>query len=129
MQNFEKLSGITVVLIIFLFAVFNPCLADETEYIDNSVYSNPSQSKVNFIHDSHNENAELEDCSRCHHLYEDGILIESESSEDMPCADCHSPKMFNKGITLTAAFHKNCKGCHIKEKKGPIMCGECHKRQ
>ena len=129
MQSLKILFGTTITLIIFLFAMFKPCLADETDYIDNSVYTSPTQSKVNFIHDSHNETAKIDDCSICHHLYEDGVLIESESSEDMPCADCHSPKMFNKEITLTTAFHKNCKGCHMKEKKGPIMCGECHKRQ
>jgi len=127
MQVFKKLSGIPVALIFFLLIVLKPCLADETDYIDNSVYPDPTQSRVYFIHDSHNEAAELDDCSICHHLYEDGVLIESESSEDMPCVDCHSPKMFDKEINLTTAFHKNCKGCHIKEKKGPIMCGDCHK--
>jgi hypothetical protein len=24
------------------------------------------------------------------------------------------------------AYHLNCKGCHQEQKKGPVMCGECH---
>jgi hypothetical protein len=114
MHNCRIFFGVTIALMLFLFAGFMPCLAAETDYIDNSAYTKPTQSKVNFNHDSHNENAGIDDCNGCHHLYEDGVLIESESSEDMPCAECHSPKMFNKAATLTTAFHKNFKGCNIQ---------------
>ena len=24
--------------------------------------------------------------------------------------------------------HKTCKGCHEEAKKGPVKCGECHKK-
>jgi len=24
--------------------------------------------------------------------------------------------------------HKTCKGCHAEMKKGPVKCGECHKK-
>jgi hypothetical protein len=27
---------------------------------------------------------------------------------------------------LRKAFHRNCKGCHLEQEKGPILCGECH---
>jgi hypothetical protein len=29
---------------------------------------------------------------------------------------------------LRRALHLNCKGCHLENKKGPIMCGQCHIR-
>lgn len=115
-------------LLIFISLFFQNGLAAEDEYIDNSVYDNPTQPQVRFSHDDHNEMAGLEDCSLCHHLYENGVLVESESSEDMPCSDCHRPKLFDEKTTLTTAFHNRCKGCHLKVKKGPVICGECHKK-
>jgi len=83
---------------------------------------------VVFNHDAHNETAEIEACSECHHLYENGQKLEDDSSEDQLCSDCHSDKASDKKPRLRKAFHLNCKGCHLERKKGPIMCGSCHVR-
>jgi hypothetical protein len=83
---------------------------------------------VIFDHDAHNEKAGIEDCSVCHHVYRDGKLVPDESSEDQKCSDCHKQKARDGSTTLIRAYHERCKGCHLKEKKGPITCGECHKR-
>ena len=100
---------------------------DEMTVVDNSVFDNPQRSPSVFEHDMHNETAGIDECSVCHHVYEDGQLVEDESSEDMQCSDCHD---LEKGADdqpgLMNAFHANCKGCHEAEGKGPIMCGECH---
>ncbi len=65
---------------------------DEMLVVDNSDFEKPQRPVALFAHDDHNEMAEIEDCAQCHHLYEDGQLVEDESSEDQYCADCHGPK-------------------------------------
>jgi hypothetical protein len=95
--------------------------------IDNSVFNNPQRPAAIFKHDIHNEQAGTEDCAICHHVYdEDGNLSEGESSEDSRCSDCHDLKSSGRKPGLMKAFHLNCKGCHMKMKAGPILCGECH---
>ena len=81
-----------------------------------------------FKHDEHNEKSGIEECNECHHIYEDGQKLEDESSEDQLCSDCHNEDASDNRPPLVKAFHLNCKGCHIAQKKGPIMCGECHVR-
>lgn len=108
----------------FLFSIV---CAETLERLSNETFTDPLQPAVPFLHDEHNKKAGLdEDCSHCHHLYEDNQLVEGESSEDMACAECHAPVHFSDGVSLTAAFHKRCKGCHLALKQGPIVCGQCH---
>jgi len=94
--------------------------------IDNSEFETIRRPPSVFEHDTHNEKAGLEECSECHHLYEDGELVEGESSEDQRCGDCHGLQAEGKQPGLMKAYHMNCKGCHVKEQAGPVMCGECH---
>ena len=108
-----------------------PALSQEDmEVVEDQGFMKNQRPAAVFKHDSHNENAEIEECNECHHIYENGEKLEDESSEDQPCSDCHSEK--GSGADgqprLVKAFHLNCKGCHLKVKKGPIMCGECHVR-
>ncbi len=81
-----------------------------------------------FPHDTHNENAGIEDCAVCHHVYEDGKLMEGESSEDTTCAECHTTKGDSKHMELITRYHDRCRGCHLEREKGPVTCGECHKK-
>ena len=98
------------------------------ERLDNTQFENANRPAARFDHDLHNEQASLEDdCAVCHHVYEDGILIKDESSEDSRCTDCHGLKRTGEnGVPLRLAYHKRCKDCHFNEKKGPVLCGECH---
>ena len=98
------------------------------EFVDNDVFSNPQRPPAVFQHDTHNETAAIEECAGCHHLYEDGELVADESSEDRRCADCHGGSDSGSQPGLVKAFHINCKGCHLQQKAGPILCGECHVR-
>jgi hypothetical protein len=80
-----------------------------------------------FDHDTHQGYEGLEECHTCHHLYEDGLLIEDESSEDQACADCHPVRSTRSRPTkLLSAYHNLCKGCHEQVEDGPLTCGECH---
>ena len=96
--------------------------------IDNTIFENPQRTQALFDHDSHNEKAELEeDCSICHHVYEDGKLVSDESSEDSMCSECHLLKASSENpVPIRMAFHKRCKECHFELNKGPVLCGECH---
>ena len=79
-----------VVVSIFLFA--SAYSQEEMIFVDNSVFKNPQRTSSVFHHDEHNEKAGIEDeeCNKCHHVYEDGKLLEDESSEDQSCSECIS---------------------------------------
>ncbi len=110
----------------FVFVISGYCQED-MRIIDNSHFENPQRSAALFPHDIHNETAGIDECNTCHHLYDnDGVFLPDESSEDQKCSECHIPDGKNGKIPLMKAFHTNCKKCHAKEKKGPVMCGECH---
>ncbi len=96
--------------------------------IDNSVFEDPQRPPAVFKHDEHNELAQIEECNECHHVYEDGKRLEDESSEDQRCADCHELQDVGSKPGLVKAFHTNCKNCHREQKRGPLMCGQCHVR-
>ncbi len=106
-----------------------PALSQEDmEVIESDGFSKTQRPPAVFRHDEHNENAEIEECNECHHVYVNGTRVEDESSEDQSCAECHSENESDDRPRLIKAFHLNCKGCHQAAKKGPIMCGECHVR-
>ncbi len=118
------------ILVLVVFSVVLIAVAqsqEDMELVDNTVFENPQRPPALFNHESHNEAAGIEECSGCHHLYEDGKLMEDESSEDQQCAECHGFDDEGGQPGLTKAFHLNCKGCHLEQQAGPILCGECHK--
>lgn len=108
---------------------------------------------VTFDHQSHidREDAkEQEKCLTCHHKfnnndkktnilsiddvystsYDEIIKLDINNPEDpsgFECSTCHNNKTITN-INNREAFHGQCIGCHEKEAKGPVLCGECHKR-
>lgn len=102
---------------------------DDMQFVDNEGFEKPQRPPARFVHDAHNETAGIDDCAECHHLYdEDGKKMEGESSEDQSCSECHEPRDVGPKPKLRKAYHINCKGCHVSLQKGPIVCGDCHRR-
>ena len=101
---------------------------DDMLVVDNSVFPQPQRPPAVFEHDDHNDIAGIDDCQECHHVYEDGVLLEDESSEDQMCSECHDLEPSGSMPGLMKAFHLNCKGCHMEHKAGPVTCGECHRK-
>jgi hypothetical protein len=99
------------------------------QVVSSEAFIKAQRPEAVFSHDAHNEKARIENCSQCHHVYEDGKLVEDQSSEDRRCSDCHGLEDAGRQPGLMKAFHLNCKGCHQEQNKGPVMCGECHVRR
>ena len=112
-------------ILVFGIAAFSQ---EDVETVEDSAFTEHMRPPVPFKHEEHNEKAEIEDCNVCHHKYEDGKLLEDESSEDMECSECHTSEEDAYPISLVKAYHLNCKRCHLENKKGPVMCAECHPR-
>lgn len=116
--------------LLFIGAFLIPAYSQEDmEVIEDVGFSKRQRPPAVFRHDDHNEKAALEDCAECHHVYEDGNKLEDESSEDQSCSECHDEKGSGDMPGLRKAFHTNCKGCHLAQQKGPVMCGSCHVRK
>ncbi|MGB8424444.1 MAG: cytochrome c3 family protein [Desulfobacterales bacterium] len=114
------------ILAVFLVVVVTAYSQEDMTHIDTSDFSRPRRAPSVFPHDQHNEAAVIEACNQCHHVYEDGKKLEDESSEGERCSDCHTLEAQGHQPGLMRAFHMNCMGCHQKQNKGPVMCGECH---
>ena len=126
MKMRKYLPGLWVLALCSLILIAAAQSQEDMEFVDNAVFENPRRTPAVFNHDTHNETAEIEECIGCHHLYEDGELVEDESSEDQSCSECHGLADEGGRPGLAKAFHRNCKGCHLDQKKGPVLCGECH---
>ncbi len=79
-----------------------------------------------FEHAKHAEDYAIP-CADCHHgATAEGAIDPAATSEGEACSSCH-PVGAEPGKTwLMLAFHKQCKGCHETQRKGPLGCGECH---
>jgi len=73
---------------------------------------------VAYSHKAHSEKVKA--CTECHH--------KDAAGAEQKCSKCHGAKAEDKKVDLKEAFHKQCKGCHQKEKKGPTKCDDCHKK-
>jgi len=129
-KNNSKIKILTVLSVIFLCSSFLAFNARSEQ--DNLYRLQPNQLMplkrpgVVFEHDEHNYKAELEDCSVCHHVYDQkGKLIPGESSAGISCAECHFESE-NAAPGLRRAYHMQCKNCHIRKNKGPVTCAGCH---
>lgn len=119
----------TMVSLMALLLILTSAFSQEDMVVVNDPgFETPQRPAPVFNHDQHNENAGIEACNECHHVYEDGKRVEDESSEDQSCSDCHGLESSGSQPGLMKAFHTNCKGCHEKDGKGPVMCGQCHVR-
>lgn len=119
-------TGFTVVLFILAVAALSVYAQEDVTEVSDSVFGKRMRPSAVFRHDEHNEAAEIEECTACHHVYEDGKPVEDESSEDMECSECHVEAGRGYPMEVVNIYHTLCKGCHMEQKAGPVMCGECH---
>ncbi len=77
---------------------------------------------VTFDHKAHSGKMK---CNACHHKSDE----KGTNAQKCSAADCHGAKAEGKKPDLKESFHKQCKGCHQKEKKGPVKCDDCHKKK
>jgi hypothetical protein len=109
------------------FAGFSAYCQEDISSVRDSAFTERMRPLVPFLHDEHNEMAEIEDCNECHHVWEDGKRLEWDSSEDKECSECHlSQDSGDTHMDLIKAYHDMCKGCHMSQKAGPVQCSECH---
>jgi hypothetical protein len=123
LKKFFCLSVALLLTTIYFLPAFSQM---DMKIISSDAFEEHQRPPAVFKHDEHNEEAEIFDCSICHHVYEDGELIPGAMSIDLPCSECHKVGSDRKSPSLMKAYHKLCMGCHKKEDKGPITCGECH---
>ncbi len=124
----KRLGFILIASALTVFFFLPAYSQEDMEVVDNEGFNKKQRPPAVFRHDEHNEMALIEECHECHHIYENGEKLEDESSEDQSCSECHDEKGSGDQLGLKKAFHTNCKGCHHENKKGPIMCGQCHVR-
>jgi hypothetical protein len=98
--------------------------------IDDPLFKKKKKAPVKFTHETHVKKYKIK-CADCHHVFKDGKNVFKEGDKVDKCAACHKSPTKNEGkmLSLKNAFHKNCQGCHKKEKKGPTKCNECHPKK
>lgn len=87
-------------------------------------FENLEQPLVLFLHDLHTDALEKKkkDCTTCHLSEKDRLTYKFKRLKDIG------------GQAEMNLYHDNCIGCHTKmtaakEKTGPVVCGECHKKK
>lgn len=121
-------TRLTIVLAVLALSAATVC-AEALIRMETSAFETTRRPAAVFDHDEHNEAAELDDCGACHHVWEDGRIVEGESSEDSPCSECHGLKPTPENrMGLANAFHTQCRSCHMDMGQGPLLCGQCHRK-
>jgi hypothetical protein len=127
------LTGLIFISVGTLIAADKQVVPD-TVTIENKGYKKDKKRPVPLSHKAHSTDKKYGpvQCADCHHVYKDGKNVWKEGDEVQKCSACHDPKKNTKEggvkvMKLQNAYHKNCKNCHKKEKKGPFKkCNDCH---
>ncbi len=72
-------------------------------------------------------------CEQCHHDYLGGRNLWHQGQPVRRCQACHGLRPQAQRLDVKNAFHRQCKGCHLKLRQqrrpaGPIQCQECHRQ-
>ena len=104
---------IVITIFVFSFAVISGFSQEDVTIVEDSAFEEKMRPSVQFVHDEHNEMAEIEECNTCHHVYEDDEKAEDESSEDMECSECHSSDDDANPMSLVKVYHLRCKQANV----------------
>jgi len=72
-------------------------------------------------------------CTQCHHEYQGRRNVWREGQPVQKCRACHSLRPEARRPDLKNAYHRQCKGCHLRlrqqgRRAGPIECRGCHRQ-
>jgi len=126
MKKRTLMAALFTIVLVLVLAVITASSQENIKSVQDSAFKQLMRPTVPFIHDEHNEKAEIGECGTCHHVIKDGKHVPDETSEDRECSACHQPAHEDYSKLLVMAYHTRCKGCHLEKKNGPIMCAECH---
>ncbi len=129
MTNNKIIVFISVTSLLLLIGTFSAVSQEGIEIVSDSAFTKQTRPPVQFFHDEHNEMAAIDECNVCHHMFEDGKPLEDDDSIGMECSECHYSKTQDSSADLIRSYHLQCNGCHLKQKAGPILCGECHRKR
>lgn len=121
----KSVALVMTVACVFVFAL--AYAQDDIQSLEHDIFVGRQRPAAVFSHEQHADTAGI-DCMECHHAYENGENVWDDSMET-DCTACHVLEAEGKKMSAMKAFHTNCKGCHEKEGKGPVTCGECHPRK
>ncbi|MBW2660662.1 MAG: cytochrome c3 family protein [Deltaproteobacteria bacterium] len=127
MRKNKVVLYITTVGLAALFILGVAYAQDDVISLEHDIFLKRKRPAAVFPHALHTDKAEI-DCLECHHIYKDGENVWDEY-EETGCTTCHNLETHGKRLPAMKAFHTNCKGCHAKEGKGPLTCGECHPKK
>ena len=112
MKKKSLMAAIFIPVFVVILAVTMADSQENVKSVQDSAFKTLMRPQVKFLHDEHNEKAKIEDCTECHHVYQDGKKVEGEMSTDSECSACHKSKNEGYPFDLVMAYHTKCKGCH-----------------
>jgi len=71
-------------------------------------------------------------CAQCHHDYQGRRNVWHEGQPVSKCQACHGLRPEARRLDVKNAYHRRCKGCHLRlqqqgRQAGPIECQGCHR--
>ncbi len=71
-------------------------------------------------------------CTQCHHDYQGRRNVWHEGQPVAKCQTCHGLRPEARRLDVKNAYHRQCKGCHLRLRQqgrqaGPIECQACHR--
>ncbi|HZK12995.1 MAG TPA: cytochrome c3 family protein [Desulfobaccales bacterium] len=71
-------------------------------------------------------------CTQCHHDYQGRRNVWHEGQPVAKCQTCHGLRPEARRLDVKNAYHRQCKGCHLRLRQqgrqaGPIECRGCHR--
>jgi hypothetical protein len=85
---------------------------------------------VQFSHTLHA--AQRVACTQCHHEYQGRRNVWHQGQPVQKCQACHGLRPEACRLDAKNAFHRQCKGCHLRGEQqgrpaGPVTCRGCHR--
>jgi hypothetical protein len=71
-------------------------------------------------------------CTQCHHDYQGRRNLWQQGQPVKKCQACHGLRPEARRLDVKNAYHRQCKGCHLRlgqqgRQAGPITCRGCHR--